>query len=133
MYFFAYDHNLDSRQISGLCPTAKNHLSATLHHYRLVFCDWSRHWRGGVAGIKAQRGERVLGGLYEVDKTCLIRLDRSYGYPAEYDRLKVLVNTDVREEVEAFTYIKKRFGEEAKPGAELLTALQKGYRDWGLL
>ncbi len=133
MYFFAYDHNLDYGQLSALCPEAIKYLSATLYHYRLVFCGWSRHWRGAVASIKSQRGEMVLGGLYKVDDSCQARLDKSYGYPAEYDRLKVIVSGDTGEGIEAFTYIKKRLGDESKPGQELIATLQKGYRDWGMV
>ena len=133
MYFFAYDHNLDHEQLSAICPTARRFLSATLHHYGLVFCGWSRRWRGGIASIKARRGERVLGGLYKVDDSCLASLDKSYICPTEYSRFRVKVNSATGEGIEAFTYIKKRLDDEGKPGQELLAALQKGYRDWGMV
>ena len=133
MHYFAYGSNLDRRQIKTRCSGCKAGVSATLHHYKLIFTGWSRQWRGGVASIKPMRGERVRGGLYELSESEMHRLDEFEGYPAVYDRINVIVNTDNGETVEAFTYIKKLQTEETKPSSEYLKLIQQGYRDWGLI
>jgi len=133
MYYFAYGANLDRRQMMRRCPSCRPGGSATLHHYRLIFSGWSRQWHGGTASIKPMRGQRVRGGLYELSDAGMRRLDEFEGYPAVYDRINVIVNTDNEEAVEAFTYIRKQQAEETKPSPEYLKVIQQGYRDWGLV
>ena len=133
MFYFAYGSNLNRKQMSQRCPDARAKVSATLHHYNLIFCGWSRNYRGGTASIKAQRGQRVLGGIYEISETCQRKLDRHEGYPATYDRINIIVNTDAGEAIEAFTYIKKQQSEETKPSPEYLKIIKQGYIDWGLV
>lgn len=133
MYYFAYGSNLNRKQMKERCPQSQPKLSATLHHYRLIFAGWSRHWLGGTASIKPMRGERLPGGVYEITESDLKRLDRYEGYPESYDRINVIVNTEAGEPLEVFTYIRKRQPEETKPSAEYLKIIQQGYRDWGLI
>ena len=133
MFYFAYGSNLSHKQMSQRCPDAKASVSATLHHYRLIFCGWSRTWHGGTASIKAQRDRRVFGGLYKMSDSCQRKLDRYEGYPATYDKINIIVNTDASEAIEAFTYIKKQQSEETKPSPEYLKIIKQGYIDWGLV
>ncbi len=113
------------------CPEAKPRFTATLHHFKLVFCGWSRQWRGGVASIKPFRGERIDGGVYEVSESCLKRLDNFEG--PSYTRQNIKVNTELDGLIEAVTYVKTRELEETKPSAEYLAIIQQGYRDWGIV
>lgn len=133
MYYFAYGSNLNRQQMKERCPESQPKLSATLHHYRLIFAGWSRQWRGGTASIKPMRGERLPGGIYEITESDLKRLDRYEGCPESHDRIKVIVNTDTGEAIEAFTYVRTRQAEETKPAPEYLKIIQQGYRDWGLI
>ena len=133
MFYFAYGSNLSRKQMKERCPDAKPKVSATLHHYRLIFCGWSRTWRGGIASIKVQRGQRVFGGVYEISDACQRKLDRYEGYPATHDRINIIVNTDAGEAIEAFTYIKKQQAEETKPSPEYLKILKQVYIDWGIV
>jgi len=133
MYYFAYGLNLNRKQMAGRCPTSQPRFSAELSNYRLIFTGWSRQWRGGVASIKSSRGDKVLGGIYEISDTDLARLDRSEGYPDSYNRLKITVYRDTGEPIEAVTYIKSRQADESKPPPEYLKIIQQGYRDWGLV
>ena len=133
MYYFAYGSNLSRQQMKERCPSSQPRFTATLHHYKLAFSGWSRRWRGGVASIKPFRGERVPGAIYEISEADLKRLDRGEGYPESYDRIKIIVNTETGEPLEAFTYIKRRQPEETKPSPEYLSVIQQGYRDWGLV
>lgn len=133
MYYFAYGSNLNRKQMMERCPQNQPKLTATLHHYKLVFVGWSRKWRGGVAGIKPWRGERVLGAIYDISESDLKRLDKYEGYPDTYERINIIVNSENGEPLEAFAYIKKRQSEETKPSPEYLSTLQQDYRDWGLI
>ena len=130
MYYFAYGSNLNKKQMLERCPDSKPMFVATLRNYKLVFVGWSRKWRGGVASIKPFRGERVLGGVYEVSEGCLRRLDE---YEASYNRLKVMVFDEDGEPAEAITYIKSEQSEETQPSTGYLSLIQQGYRDWGLI
>ena len=133
MYYFAYGLNLNRQQMPQYCPNNHPRFSAELPNYKLIFSGWSRQWRGGSADIKHSRGDKVLGGLYEVAETDLARLDRAEGCPDSYKRINVIVFRDTGEAVEAFTYIKSRQADEAKPSIEYLKIIQQGYRDWGLI
>lgn len=132
MYYFTYGSNLNKKQMLERCPDSKPMFIATLPNYKLVFVGWSRQWRGGVAGIKPFRGEKVLGAIYEVPEKDLRRLDSYEGYPGNYNRLNVSVFNEDGEPIEAMTYIKAGQFEETPPSKEYLAVIQQGYRDWRL-
>ncbi len=115
------------------CPDSKPRFLATLHNYKLAFVGWSRQWRGGVVSIKSFRGERVLGGVYEISERDLRRLDKYEGYPGNYNRLKVTVFNEGGKPTEAITYIKSGQLEETPPSKEYLVLIQQGYRDWEII
>ncbi len=129
MYYFAYGSNLNQKQMKERCPDSKPLFTAVLPNYKLVFVDWSRQWRGGVASIRSFRGERVRGAIYEVTEACLQRLDR---YESGYNRLKVTVVGEDDEHIEAITYVKTGRLEDAAPSKEYLAIIQQGLRDWRL-
>lgn len=129
MYYFAYASNLNQKQMKERCPDSKPLFVATLPNYKLVFCNWSRKWRGGVASIKSLRGDRVRGAIYEVSEACLRRLDRFEG---GYNRYKVTVFDEDSEPLEAITYVIAGRLEDAKPSQEYLAVVQQGLRDWRL-
>lgn len=132
MYYFAYGANLNKKVMQERCPDGKPLFTATLPNYKLVFVGWSRQWRGGVASIKASRGDRVRGAIYEITEKCLQRLDKYEGYPGNYHRLKVIVFGEDDEPIEAITYIKAGQLEETSPSKEYLAIIQQGLRDWRL-
>jgi len=133
MFYFAYGINLNRKQMADRCPNSHPKFSAELPNYKLIFTGWSRQWHGGLTSIKSSRGDKVLGGIYEVTETDLAKLDRHEGCPDNYNRLKINVYRDSGEQIEAITYIKSRQAEETKPSAEYLKVIQQGYRDWGLI
>ena len=133
MHYFAYGLSLNRQQMAQCCPNSRPRFSAELPNYKLIFSGWSRQWRGGCADIKHSRGDKVMGGLYEVAETDLARLDRAEGCPGSYSRLKITVYRDTGEPMEAFAYIRIRQADEAKPSAEYLKIIQQGYREWGLI
>ncbi len=133
MFYFAYGSDLDRKQLAERFPGCRTRFTASLPNYRLVFVGWSRRWRGGVASIQPSRGDKVMGGIYELPDNDLPRLDGQEGYPDVNDRVKVTVFRDTGDPVEAITYIYKKQPEENKPSAEYLALLRQGYLDWGLI
>ena len=133
MYYFAYASNLSHKRMLERCPDCKPKFTATLRNYKLIFTGWSRKWHGGAATIRASRGSRVMGGVYEISERCLRSLDEQEGYPAVYDRIKVAVTTKDSDLVEAVTYIKREQSEETEPSKEYLAIISQGYKDWQLL
>ncbi len=133
MYYFAYGPNLNKEQMKEICPDSKPVSVVTLHHYKLVFVGWSRQWRGGAASIKAFRGEKVLGAIYEVSEGDLRRLDKHEGCPGICSRMNVAVTNDFGDRIEAVTYVRVGQLEETQPSREYLLAIQQGCKDWGIL
>ena len=129
MYYFAYGSNLGKKQMMELCPGSKPMFVATLPNYKLVFVDWSRHWRGGIVTIKPFRGEKVLGAIYQVSEQCLKHLDRLEGG----SRFKITVFDDDGQPIEAITHIGAGQGEETRPSPEYLAIIQLGYKDWRII
>jgi len=132
MRYFAYGSNLNKKQMQERCPDSKPLFTAVLPNYKLIFVGWSRQWKGAVASIKASRGDRVRGAVYEISEQCLRKLDRFEGYPQNYNRLKVIVFGEDDEAIEAVTYIKAGQIEEGQPSKEYLAVIQQGLRDWRL-
>ncbi len=131
MYYFAYASNLSRKQMSERAPSAGVRFSATLPNYKLIFSGWSRKWRGAVASIQQSRGDKVLGGIYEVSEQDLARLRQYEG--DEYTTVNVVVFKDTGETVDAVTFTRKRQQDEGKPSAEYLGVIKQGYSDWNLI
>jgi gamma-glutamylcyclotransferase len=132
MDFFAYGTTLNKAQMRKICPGAKPKFQAVLPNYRLTFSGWSRDLKSSTVNIIPFRGERVMGGVWEISETDLQKLDRFEDYPTNYDHVNVLVLNDLEEATKAMAYIKRRQSDFAKPAAEYLAIIRQGYRDWGI-
>ncbi len=130
MYYFAYDTNIDRKQMTTRCPDAKPKYSAILPNYKLIFAGWSRQLKSSVATIKRQTNQKVLGGIYEISPADMKRLDRYVGYPDIFNRIKVSVWADSDTPLEAETYILINQTQETPPSKEYLAIIQKGFKDW---
>ena len=131
--YFAYALDLNKKQMKERAPEGRPRLTATLPNFKLVFYGWARQWRGGTATIRASRGDKVAGGVYEVTDKDLRRLDTLEGYPRESSRINVTVFTEDGDALKAITYIKTGQAEETKPSPEYVAIVQQGYRDWGIV
>jgi gamma-glutamylcyclotransferase (GGCT)/AIG2-like uncharacterized protein YtfP len=129
LYYFAYASNLSRKRMLAHCPESQPKFSATLPNYKLVFAGWSREWHGAKASIKAFRGEKVRGAIYEIPETCLKKLDK---FEAGYEKLNVTVFDEDNQAIPAVTYIKSGQLDEAPPSDDYLAIIRQGYRDWRL-
>jgi len=132
MYYFAYASNLNRKQMAERCPEAKAKFSAALPNYKIIFSGYSRERKGAPATIMYSKGDKVLGGVYEITEAALRKLDRWEDLTA-YKQIKVTVWTDGGDPVEAVTYIRVKEAEEDKPSPQYLAVIQQGYRDWGII
>lgn len=121
--------------MADVSPQSRPLYSATLHNYRLLFTGWTRQWRGGVATIKRSTGDKVRGAIYDVPDTDWGKLDKAKDCPGNFERIRVLVNNEDGEAMEAVAYIKKGQlqADESKASPEYLKIIQQGYRDWRLM
>ena len=133
MLYFAYASNLNRKQMAERAPGSKPKFIATLPNFKLVFARESSRGKGGVATIRPQKGEKVMGAVYEISESDLKRLDRYEGYPTVYDRRKVMVFTETNDAIEATTYIMNDQSQEALPSPEYLAIIRQGYTDWDLV
>jgi len=133
MYYFAYASNMSRKLMAERCPEAKTIAVASLPNHKLIFTGFSRLRKGAEATIKGSKGDKVLGGVYEISEAGLRKLDKWEGYPANYKHINVMVFKDSGEAFEAVTFIKAAQEEEGKPSPEYLSFIQQGYRDWGIL
>ncbi len=133
MYYFAYASNLNRTQMAERAPEAKARFAATLPNHRLTFGGYSRVWRGGTASLQASRGDKVLGGVYEITEQELAKLDKHEGYPVEYTHVTITVYPDMGRPIEAVTFVRPRQVAETKPSPEYLACIRQGYSDWGLV
>jgi gamma-glutamylcyclotransferase len=131
VYYFAYASNLNRKQMLERAPSAKPRFSATLPNHKLIFPGWSRAWRGAVASIQPSHGDRVMGGIYEINEQDIARLSQYEG--TDYTTASVIVFRDTGEAVEAITFAQKRQQDEGKPSAEYLAVIKQGYADWDLI
>ena len=133
IYYFAYGPELNLGQMKEICPDARAKFKATLPNYKLVFTGWSRKWHGGLAALRQTRGEKVIGGLYEVSDRCLKALERYHGYPSVSNRLKIIVFDEDGQGIEAVTFTRIDQAQEAKPSPEYQQLIRQGYRDWDII
>lgn len=93
---FTYGSNLDAARMAERCPSATGRRAARLLDHRLVFDKIALDRDGtGYANAVVAKGEVVEGGLYEISRDDLLRLDRFEGHPHHYSRrLMAVVEAD---------------------------------------
>ncbi len=103
---FAYGSNMDSKRLNrriGLVSSAER---ASLHGFRFEFNKMSYRGDQVYANIMIDSEAIVWGVLMEITPEQLAKLDEYEGVEeGHYRREKVVVLTDLNEEIEAITYI----------------------------
>jgi hypothetical protein len=104
MLYFSYGHDLNERSIlewfdqAGVrAPRFKSMTPAIARNYRLAFPVYSAYWQGGVAGLIAEPGKRVPGGLLDLSPQLLELLGEFHSVQTGlYRRAEVLVTPYAR-------------------------------------
>jgi hypothetical protein len=105
--YFAYGSNLDVEQMLERCPSSRALMRACLREHRLEFTHLSRRWGGGAADILPQAGTDVWGGLYQLERPELERLD---GFEGGYERLEIRVDGNGSSPLRAISYTARKKG-----------------------
>ncbi len=85
MKYFAYGSNMVSEAMAEVCETYSVIGSARLDDHRLSFTRRSIKTNTGVADIVPSPGLYTWGVLFEIDVSCLSRLDRKEGRGTAYN------------------------------------------------
>ena len=85
-YYFAYGSNLNSRQMSSRCPTARKAGTYLLKGYELEFRCYLT--------IKPSPGKVVPIGVFAISEDDERRLDRYEGYPIHYRKQTLEIEKD---------------------------------------
>ena len=95
MYYFAYGSNMNLDQMRKRCSSGFKFLCRVkLKDYKFVYDGYSENRKGAVANIIKSNNDIVWGGLFEVNKDCIEKLDFYEGYPNSYNRIIVKVEDD---------------------------------------
>jgi len=113
--YMAYGSNLNKRQMSYRCPTARAVGSAMIYGHELVF--------RGVADIaKSNDSMHIPVGIWEIEPRDEHALDVYEGYPNLYGKVKI---------AGIMTYTMNR-DNISKPSKHYFDTILEGYHDFGL-
>lgn len=105
MFYFAYGSNMNLGQMRERRVSYENSRRALLRDYKLGFTKTSKRYNAGVADIVESRDDVVEGVLYEVTEEGMATLDKFEGVNQNtYKRMKVMVQLEDGEKLEAITY-----------------------------
>lgn len=131
MLYFAYGSNMNHEQMSKRCPNARFLCRAYLENHKFVYDGHSTTRKGPVANVVQENGNKVWGGLFEVNKDNLSALDYCEGYPNSYNRTDLDIKDDEGIIRKAIVY--SRTGKDlGKPSKEYREITLQGARDCGL-
>ena len=121
--YVAYGSNLNLQQMACRCPTAKVFGIGKIKDYQLTFRR--------VATIEPDVGKEVPVGVWEIQPSDEIALDRYEGYPSFYRKEDIKVTMSDGTEVTAMVYIMNR-GLPDYPHESYYKTIEDGYHDCGL-
>ena len=133
VWYFAYGSNMDEERLRikrGIEPV--NSTIAMLRDYKLLFNKKSKYKNCSYANIVSEKGSVVYGVLYLISRSDLGKLDVYEGYPTEYYRIELTVETLNGSYVMAWTYIANRTKENLKPCEGYANIIVRGARRFGL-
>lgn len=123
MKYFAYGMNTNLNQMASRCPGAVCLGPAWINDYQLVF----RYF----ADIEPVEGAYCDGVLWEIGEDDLYALDQLEGYPWNYTRFTVLVQTE-RGSTPALVYQMTDQTSEAEPSGHYFDMVHEGYTQNGV-
>ena len=130
-YYLAYGSNLNLNQMAMRCPTARRVGHATLAGYRLMF---KRSTNGYYLTVEPAPGYKVPVGVFQVEESDELSLDRYAGYPNVYYKKNftvILEDDEFEDPIEAFAYILPESRELGTPEKLYVQRVKQGYREFG--
>ena len=132
-YYVAYGSNLNVRQMSMRCPTARMIGTSIIPDYRLMFKGSKT---GSYLTIEPEAGAEVPVGVWEVSDRDELALDRYEGYPTFYYKKELtLPITGVRSgkvrNRKVFVYIMHEDRPLGVPTSFYMKTCMDGYDDFG--
>ena len=125
--YIAYGSNLNLRQMSFRCPTAKVAGVSEINNYELLFRGGPR---GSVATVEPFKGGRVPVLLWSLQEKDLQSLDRYEGYPHLYR--KEILNVELGgKPVSAMVYVMNGGRPLGSPSDYYLDTIMEGYKSAG--
>jgi gamma-glutamylcyclotransferase len=136
LYYFAYGPNMNARQMTERCPTAKPIAVAKLSQHRLAFFGTSKVWDGGMETVVPDPARDVWGVIYKLGSSEANRLDvwqdaRQDGTGAYFNYPTLLTDTQGVTRI-ALSYKKDILNEPRAPSAEFLNFIIQGAVENGL-
>lgn len=132
MFYFAYGANMERFHMRRLCPGSRFVSTAKLADHELAFVRSSPTATSGVADLKMARGKVVEGVLWEITEQDLKALDQYEGYPKEYIRRTMTVETPDGKKVQALAYVVANPRREQPPSKRYLSLLIQGAEEHSL-
>ncbi|MCX8093903.1 MAG: gamma-glutamylcyclotransferase [Candidatus Goldbacteria bacterium] len=111
-YYFAYGSNMNHKQMQERCPEAKFICKGILKGYGFVYDGYSSKRNGAVANIVKNEKKQVEGGIFLISEQNEKALDKKEGYPINYYKKDVYIQTEEGETIQALVYLR----EPQKPG-----------------
>ncbi len=131
VWYFAYGVNLDKDIMRRRIGEWKEAKRAVLKGYELCFNTYSPTWRGGTASIIEKENSTVYGVVYLIDEEQIRMLDKHLGVPNRYVRIKITVETEDNNKIEAMTHVAANPKQHIPPSQQYLSALLRGLRQHG--
>lgn len=103
-FVFAYGSNLDERQFTNRCPSARVIGRARLFDHSIHYSRFSPGRQCGVMDIYSSKGHTVWGLIYSINDDDLKTLDRIEGHPDGYTRVKISATMDDDSQMEVWVY-----------------------------
>lgn len=130
-YYLAYGSNLNKEQMKRRCPTAVPVGSALIKDYRLLF-------KGSLTGayltIEKAKGKSVPVGVWKINDSDELALDKYEGYPTFYYKKEIdiiCMNASGQQKpIKAFIYIMDEKCKVNVPSNYYLRVCLDGYKDF---
>ena len=130
-YYFAYGSNMDQDRMKNRCKGCAKFtimFRGIMKNWQLVFNKISKHDENVVyANIMPKESAMVEGVIYKINEKCRDELDYWEGYPEDYQRPNMLVESD-NGKLDCVVYIANpaKVREGLKPTKEYLSHLLEG-------
>ena len=116
MLYFAYGSNLSTERLTRRVPSAELITTGRLTHHRLVF---HKIGRDGSAKCNAfftgQLDDYLYGALYKINPDHIKHLDQAEGLGNGYETKQVIIVTERKKNIKAFTYFATRISANIEP------------------